>query len=600
MKLRRFNRILRQVSILPVVILGVTSCVLYLQIVNANRTVALIQRSDERIAQANLAAKLIVDEETSLRGYQITGDPRFLEPYVQAQQPLAMALQLLDSVPGNLGPDGVPVHGIEDLKAAHRLWIQSFAEPMMAELRSGRRANDPRRDLLGKQMMDRVRVELAGVVERTERRRAARIESWQRQVRWTEFALFGLAIVAGALIGMFMRNRMHWVTATYRASLADLEHRAAEIFLSEERLRTTITSIGDGVITCNPEGCVEMMNPAAEDLTGWTQVEAHAQPLDRVFHIVSETTRAIAENPVEKVRRLNRVIGLANHTVLIRRDGTEMQIADSGAPIRDKDGQILGFVMVFRDVTNERRTQDALIAQEKLAVAGRLAATIAHEINNPLSSVLDMLYLMRNGVDESESRRYMEIAEAELTRVGQIVRAMLGLYRESKSPIKIDLGETMREMLLLVERRFSDMGVHVEAKLDREICVMGFPAELRQVFTNLIMNAAEAAGDGGRVWVSVFHEDPLAAQRGGTRNAVVLIRDDGAGIEEQVLPQLFKPFFTTKGERGTGLGLWVSQGIVAKRNGTIDLTSSTAPEDHGTAAKVSLPVAGPLLRASRA
>jgi len=599
-KLRRFNRILRQVSILPVVILGVTSCVLYLQIVNANRTVALIQRSDERIAQANLAAKLIVDEETSLRGYQITGDPRFLEPYVQAQQPLAMALQLLDSVPGNLGPDGVPVHGIEDLKAAHRLWIQSFAEPMMAELRSGRRANDPRRDLLGKQMMDRVRVELAGVVERTERRRAARIESWQRQVRWTEFALFGLAIVAGALIGMFMRNRMHWVTATYRASLADLEHRAAEIFLSEERLRTTITSIGDGVITCNPEGCVEMMNPAAEDLTGWTQVEAHAQPLDRVFHIVSETTRAIAENPVEKVRRLNRVIGLANHTVLIRRDGTEMQIADSGAPIRDKDGQILGFVMVFRDVTNERRTQDALIAQEKLAVAGRLAATIAHEINNPLSSVLDMLYLMRNGVDESESRRYMEIAEAELTRVGQIVRAMLGLYRESKSPIKIDLGETMREMLLLVERRFSDMGVHVEAKLDREICVMGFPAELRQVFTNLIMNAAEAAGDGGRVWVSVFHEDPLAAQRGGTRNAVVLIRDDGAGIEEQVLPQLFKPFFTTKGERGTGLGLWVSQGIVAKRNGTIDLTSSTAPEDHGTAAKVSLPVAGPLLRASRA
>ena len=582
------------------VILGVTSCVLYLQIVNANRTVALIQRSDERIAQANLAAKLIVDEETSLRGYQITGDPRFLEPYVQAQQPLAMALQLLDSVPGNLGPDGVPVHGIEDLKAAHRLWIQSFAEPMMAELRSGRRANDPRRDLLGKQMMDRVRVELAGVVERTERRRAARIESWQRQVRWTEFALFGLAIVAGALIGMFMRNRMHWVTATYRASLADLEHRAAEIFLSEERLRTTITSIGDGVITCNPEGCVEMMNPAAEDLTGWMQVEAHAQPLDRVFHIVSETTRAIAENPVEKVRRLNRVIGLANHTVLIRRDGTEMQIADSGAPIRDKDGQILGFVMVFRDVTNERRTQDALIAQEKLAVAGRLAATIAHEINNPLSSVLDMLYLMRNGVDESESRRYMEIAEAELTRVGQIVRAMLGLYRESKSPIKIDLGETMREMLLLVERRFSDMGVHVEAKLDREICVMGFPAELRQVFTNLIMNAAEAAGDGGRVWVSVFHEDPLAAQRGGTRNAVVLIRDDGAGIEEQVLPQLFKPFFTTKGERGTGLGLWVSQGIVAKRNGTIDLTSSTAPEDHGTAAKVSLPVAGPLLRASRA
>lgn len=590
MKLRRFNRVLRQVSILPVLVLGVTSGVLYLQIINANREVALIQRSDQRIAQANLAGKLIVDEETGVRGYQTTGDPYFLQPYAEAKQPLASTLAFLDMSRGSMGPDGFRIRGAPELKEAHRRWEQEFAEPMIAAVRQGRPTNDPKLNLQGKQLMDQVRAELAGVVQRAEQRRETRIQLWQRQVRWTEFALFAMAIAAGLLIGWFTRNRMHWVSDTYRSSLDDLRRRSEEIFASEQRLRTTITSIGDAVITCDPDGRVQMMNSVAEDLTGWTQEQGQGEPLERVFHIVNEVTRVLVENPVAKVRRLNRVVGLANHTALIRPDGSELQIADSGAPIRDKEGQIIGFVMVFRDVTMERRTQEALVAQEKLAVAGRLAATIAHEINNPLSSVLDMLYLMRHGVDQKETNEYLRMAEAELTRVGAIVRAMLGLYRESQAPIEIDLSETMQEILLLIERRLIEMQVKVETRLDPDVCVMGFPAELRQVFTNLLTNAAEAAaGEGGRVWVTVAWETPAAGQRTGKRSAVVSIRDNGRGIEKQVLPQLFRPFFTTKGERGTGLGLWVSRGIVSKHNGTIDLTSSTEPESHGTTATVSLP-----------
>jgi len=239
-------------------------------------------------------------------------------------------------------------------------------------------------------------------------------------------------------------------------------------------------------------------------------------------------------------------------------------------------------------VTMERKTQDALLAQEKLAVAGRLAATIAHEINNPLGSVSDMLYLLRSGVTEHEREQYLEMADAELTRVGEIVRAMLGLYRESHAPILVDLGATMREILLLTERRFTDMRVKLLPDLPPNVCVTGFPAELRQVFTNLLTNALEAVGHGGEVRVTVAWETGSDGQRP-QRGATVTIADNGPGIPAEVLPQLFQPFFTTKGENGTGLGLWVSRGIIAKHNGTLELTSSANGDGRGTIARVYLP-----------
>ncbi len=244
--------------------------------------------------------------------------------------------QSLDNRAGVPGPDGVPYHGIAELRAAHAAWDDTFARPLITSIRAHENVRDVDRNMRGKLMMDTIRAELAGVIQRSEQRRAFRISLWRRQVQWTEIALFGLAIAAGVLIGLFTRNRMHWVSDVYRGSLQDLTLRAEEIYESEQRLKTTLTSIGDGVITCDSDGRMQIMNPVAEELTGWKQEEAHGEPLERVFEIVNETTRAVVENPVAKVRRLNRIVGLANHTALIRRDGTELQIADSGAPIRDR------------------------------------------------------------------------------------------------------------------------------------------------------------------------------------------------------------------------------------------------------------------------
>jgi signal transduction histidine kinase len=267
-----------------------------------------------------------------------------------------------------------------------------------------------------------------------------------------------------------------------------------------------------------------------------------------------------------------------------------MNIADSGAPIRDQRGETVGIVLVFRDITMERKTQDTLIANEKLAVAGRLAATIAHEIHNPLDSVSNLLYLMRNGATREESTQFMDMAERELTRVTQISRAMLGLYRESKAPVVVDLKEMLLEILLLMDRRLTDLGVTVSTDMPKPVSVAAFPAELRQVFTNLLTNAAEAAGSGGNVKVGIVPQTTGIDATGQKMQAgaTVTIADNGAGIPDDVRPHLFQPFFTTKGENGTGLGLWVSRGIINKHGGTISLESEISEAVHGTVVSVFL------------
>ena len=323
--------------------------------------------------------------------------------------------------------------------------------------------------------------------------------------------------------------------------------------------------------------------------------EARNLPLDQVFHIVNETTRLPVENPVVKVQRLQRIVTIGNHTTLLRKDGSELSVNDSGAPIRNATGQITGIVMVFRDITLEMKTRAALLANEKLAVAGRLAATIAHEIHNPLDSVANILYLLQHEPKEEESKQFLQMAQRELARVTQISRAMLSLYRESKAPVRVNLKEMLDDLLLLMQRRLQILGVTVSADLSPQIAVEGFPAELRQVFTNLITNAAEAAGQGGAVTVRITPQTADAASSPALEGgAIVEITDNGPGIPPQVREHIFQPFFTTKGERGTGLGLWVSQGIIRKHAGSIDLASRTDGPAHGATARVFL-AAKPIL-----
>ena len=587
MNLTQFNRILFQTLLLPVLALAFVASILTWQVLSAQKTVDAIQVTGENMASITLAEKLVIDEETALRGYQVTGDGIFLQPFQAAEAPFTRTLARLRQ---NLIAQKQDPRPIDAIVGAHETWHTSFANPLIATLQAGGRASDLRLNMDGKQRMDNLRSRFASLFDAQLAMRNKESLQFQKQVRHTIQALIFLALSAGLFISVFTFTRLRRVSEVYQNTLDNLRHNAQATHEAGERLRATLTSIGDGVIVCDIHGRVETLNTVAEQLTGWTQTEALHKELHDIFHIVSEDKREPLEDAVSRVIRLRRIDGAAGHTLLIRGDGSEIQIDDSGAPIYDHSGTLTGVVMVFRDVGQQRKAQQALIATEKLATAGRLAATIAHEMHNPLDSVVNLLYLIRDEKDTAVSEHYLDLAQQELGRMGQVTRAMLGLYRESKAPVPIDIKEILESVLVLLDRQFKKAELTITTDLPERLQIDGFPAELRQVFTNMLANAAEASSPHGTVRLAASQTGPRKTAGGSMQPGVVIqIEDNGSGIEPASLEHVFTPFFTTKGEQGTGLGLWVSRGIVEKHGGTIKIESRTGADDHGTTISLFLP-----------
>jgi PAS domain S-box-containing protein len=356
---------------------------------------------------------------------------------------------------------------------------------------------------------------------------------------------------------------------------------------SEERWATTLRSIGDAVISTCAQGKIIFMNDVAQTLTGWTLVDAQGKDLETVFNIVNEVTRIKPENPVSRALRLGQVVGLANHTALISRDGTEYPIEDSAAPIRNKDGEITGVVLVFHDVVEKRKAEKALQNSERLATTGRLAATLAHEIHNPLDTVGNLLYLLDQAPDLGESREYVLLAAQEVARVTQMTRHMLAFQRESNKPVPVNIAEILDSVVVLFERKIQSAGIQVEKRVEFEQEFLGLPGEMRQVFANLFGNAVEAVGKNGKIRLSASAAHNWRTGEFGLR---VVVADNGPGIPANIRGKIFDPFFTTKGEAGTGLGLWITSGIVHNSGGTLSLRSVTRDGRTGACFSVFLPI----------
>ncbi|NUQ27551.1 MAG: PAS domain S-box protein, partial [Acidobacteriaceae bacterium] len=575
MDIREFRRILLLTFLLPIAALLIVSGVLSWQIRSANLAVNQLQLIDRNLQRLGQAQKLILDQETGLRGYQLTHDEQFLDLYRGHEGEIVQRLNDVEQTPGLSLPQTTR---IRSLRASYLQWKHGFADLQIEAVRTAKDGNPVEVNLRGKAQMDIIRSQFSETMQATTVLRQQSVEVWQERARITRVYLLVLSLLTGTLIAIYMNHQLNRVSLSFQTSVTSLQERADQLFASEQRLRTTLVSIGDGVIVTDGHGLVTMLNPIATELTGWTIDEAFGQPIEDVFDIVNEETRLPIESPIARVKRMDRVMGLANHTILRRRDGTEVHIDDSGAPIRDAEGLMMGVVIVFRDITHEKQTQRILISNERLAVTGRLAATIAHEIHNPLDSVANILYLLRTDSYEEEERRHLlEMADQELSRVTQISRAMLSLYRESRTPVPVELRELLQDLISLISYKIQRAQVTLEQILPETALVEGYPAELRQVFTNLITNAYEAADPGGFVRVELIR---LAD------GARVILTNSGAAIDNQTQQSLFQPFFSTKGERGTGLGLWVSRGILSKHGGRIELESPAFPD--GTGVKVTV------------
>lgn len=586
-----FQQVLRRVVLVPVVAVLAAALALAWQIHQGTDAVAMIELNDLRLSRAYRIEQLVAEEDSGLRGYQVARSAGLLQRYQSAQAALPAAFAARRSLADTTQQTAL----INETEALYARWQVAYAAPTLAALAPGSSIQpvslDPRADLQGRLAMDELRGRLSELNRASASTRDQAVGRWRTLAHRMIAGTIVFAVVLGTLLGLYIRRLTTSMSLAFRRSHDALRSRAQEIFSSEEQLRTTLRSIGDGVITCDSEGLIQNINDVAQQLTGWTEADALQRPLTEVFCVVDERTRKAVEDPVSKVNRLKQIVKVSSDTLLIRKDGQELYIDDNGAPIRDREGKLVGVVLVFRDVTLARNSREALLANEKFAVAGHLAAAIAHEIHNPLDSVSNLLFLMDGFATPAEHQQFLQLAKQEIARVTQISRAMLSLYRISRNAVEINVAETLESILLLLSSRLLALEVNVVQQVPENIHLSGFPAEFRQVCTNLLTNAAEACGPGGEIRL-VAHEITAGIDSEGLRRdagVLLAIEDNGPGMPEPVLDRLFEPFFTTKGADGTGLGLWICKGIITKQGGHIDLTSSIEADDHGTTVEVFFP-----------
>jgi len=261
-------------------------------------------------------------------------------------------------------------------------------------------------------------------------------------------------------------------------------------------------------------------------------------------------------------------------------------------PVRTQQGVVRWVGVVVMEITQRLQAEEALRKTEKLAAAGRLAASIAHEINNPLEAVTNLLYLLQTHPElDSTAREYVSTAQAELARVSEITQQTLRFYRQSTFPVQTQVAEVLDSVLALHQLRLGSARITVERELDPTVALFGFSGELRQLFANLIGNAIDAMVGGGRLIVRARYGTGRSLRGVWCDGVRVTVSDTGMGMSEETQRRLFEPFYTTKDATGTGLGLWVSDEIIRKHSGTARVKSRQG--DHsGTTFAIFFPKDG--------
>jgi PAS domain S-box-containing protein len=358
------------------------------------------------------------------------------------------------------------------------------------------------------------------------------------------------------------------------------EKKEAETKLAEQAGLLELTS--DAIIVRDDLGRIAYWNKGAEVIYGWTQAEA-------VGKFTHDLLRTKFPQPLpeilDRVRKEKHWQGELVHT---RKDGEHVTVLTRWLRVRPDQGSndARSLMEINTDITRHKQLEAALQSNERLALAGRLSASIAHEINNPIDAVSNALYLIHQRVDgEREVQTLISLAQTEAKRVAEITKNMLSLHRELRATTTVKLSQLLEGIVALIEETIAKGRRNIELVSDFAGEVEAFPSELRQVFINVLKNAVEATADDGEI--RIYSE---AAQESGEEGVLVRVVDNGIGVTEEVKEKLFSPFVTTKEGTGTGLGLWVSRSIVEKHGGSIRLSSGAGSGDPGTIVSIFLPL----------
>jgi PAS domain S-box-containing protein len=370
--------------------------------------------------------------------------------------------------------------------------------------------------------------------------------------------------------------------------VTELKRAGEALRISQEETRRQFAEL-EAIYATSPLGlCLldtdlrfRRINPRLAELNGFS-VEEH------IGRYVRELLPAVADKAEQMMRQIletGEPIRFELRGETPAQPGVQRVWDESWYPIRDATGQITAVGVVVEEITERIKAEEALRKADRISAAGKMAATVAHEINNPLASVVNSLYLLGNEPLTDTARNYLEMARAELQRVVHITRQTLAFHRTADSPTVFNISALAGEVASAFQPVAKTQSVELEFTSEGAHFMHGFAGEIRQVLTNLVTNSLEAESSSVKLRVRHSRDWGIPERRG----VRITLADDGKGIRKEHLHSIFEPFFTTKGEKGTGLGLWVTRGIVGKHEGNIRIRSTAAKGRSGTCISMFLP-----------
>ncbi len=488
------------------------------------------------------------------------------------------------------GPTGDEVFTLAGAESAYRVFVEAMNEGAVTLSADGTilYCNRGFANIVNRRLEKLLGTPIAGLVPDSAREAFDGIfRSAQVAVTRSEFTLMrGDGTLAPVLLSL--KSFQEFGSRAISMVVTDLsgQKRDEEIVAEERLVRSILEQSTEAIAVCNTEGRIWLASRGLTELCG-------GNILFRQFDETMQLEIVDAEHSPAGWFRLEDVLKgrvFRGVEVAFHCDGSNpVHLLLSASPIRLPSEEIVATVVTLFNIEERKIAEEALRRSERLAATGRLAATIAHEINNPLESITNLLFLISTypGVDRIVEQ-YAETAQEELQRVAHITKQTLAFHREAHAPVPVNLEQLLNSVTRLYARRIHDKQIELYSEMEFGGELMGFPNELRQVFSNLLENSIEACPQGGRLRMRVYRSrEHCNSRQPGVR---VVVADNGSGITAPQRQKIFEPFFTTKGERGTGLGLWVSQGIVSKHGGFIRMRSCTDPQRSGTVFCVFLPL----------
>ncbi len=351
---------------------------------------------------------------------------------------------------------------------------------------------------------------------------------------------------------------------------------------ASEQVSEIVRRSSDAIIRFTADAAIESWNNGAQQIFGFDITRWKGKPLQCLFapEAHPELAKALPQ------------LQVGNEVVLetrgLRSSGELVDVSVSLTPHMEAPGILVAFSGIIRDTTDRRRAERALIQSEKLASVGRLASAIAHEINNPLEAVTNLLFILASRVDDPETKELVETAQEELARVSHIATHTLRFYKQNTGRAVVHLNVVIESVLGLYRARLRNSGIETVVDCPSEAVLSCFEGELRQILVNLIGNAFDAMRTGGELRLRVRERRSSS----GEERIRITVADRGSGMSPQVQEHLFEPFFSTKGIGGTGLGLWISKDLVVKNGGYVKIRSSVKPGRSGTAIILDFPAKG--------